>query len=162
MPSERFRRSVPWRLGDLLVLYACAAVGLLIIGIAWFGAASSVDVHSQVRWTDLGVGGVIIVGGGVLAWVLAGRRAVGELRREVTSRIPLPVRETDQVSAAIATPGPGPDGVVSGPGMTHYHRRDCIFVLGKTVKRGTERGFRRQKRAPCPACIGEHGPGVES
>ena len=155
MLPERFRRSVPWRLGDLMVLYVCTAVGLLIIGIAWFGASSSVVVSSQVRWTNVGVGGLIVLGAGILAWVLAGRRAVGELRRHVISLIPVPAdapRATAPVRAVVERPND--ERLVSAPGMTHYHRPDCIFVAGKQVKASTERALRRQKRTPCGACLG--------
>jgi hypothetical protein len=146
---------VPWRLGDLFLLYACTAVGLLIIGIAWFGASSSVDVDTQVRWTNLGVGGLIILGAGVLAWLLAGRRAIGELRRHVTPLIPVPIHEAGDVTSDGAKPDPDANDLVSGPGMTHYHRRHCVFVAGKAVKKGTERSFHRQKRKPCGACLAE-------
>jgi hypothetical protein len=155
MLPERFRRSVPWRVGDLMILYACSAVGLLVIGIAWFGASSSVVVSSQLRWTNVGIGGLIILGAGILAWILAGRRAVGELRRHVTSLIPLPEQSvaTEPAPAPASTAAGG--RLVSAAGMTHYHRPDCIFVAGKAVKKGTERTFRRQKRTPCAGCLRE-------
>ena len=162
MLSERFRRSVPWRLGDLFLLYACTAVGLLTIGVAWYGASSSVVLSSQVRWMNVGVGGVIVLGAGILAWVLAGRRAVGALRRDVTALIPVP-GETIALESSVSAPRSGSRverpqserSLVSGRGMKHYHRPGCIFAAGKQVSESTERTFRRQKLTPCRACLHE-------
>src|SRR5438067_13202899 len=100
-----------------MVLYVGTAVGLLIIGIAWFGASSSVVVSSQVRWTNVGVGGLIVLGAGILAWVLAGRRAVGELRRHVISLIPVP-EDAGQATAPVHAVVERPDDerLVSAPG----------------------------------------------
>jgi hypothetical protein len=157
---ERFRRSVPWRLGDLFLLYACTAVGLLTIGVAWYGASSSVVVSSQLRWMNVGVGGVIVLGAGILAWVLAGRRAVGALRRDLTARIAVP-GDTIALESCVSAPRSdsraerpqSEKSFVSSPGMQHYHRRGCIFAAGKQVVESTERSFRRQKRTPCRACL---------
>jgi len=151
---ERLRRPVPWRLGDLLLLYACTVVGLLLIAVAWFGASSSVVVDSQVRWTNIGIGGLILLGAGNLSWILAGRRAVGELRRHLTPLIPLPERRVAPDTEAIPPQGAADGALVSARGMTRYHRPDCVFVAGKSVQKASERTFRRRGRTPCAACLG--------
>jgi hypothetical protein len=147
---ERFRRPVPWRLGDLLVLYACTALGALLVAVAWFGASSSVRVASQVRWTNIGVGGLIVFGAGSLAWLLTGRRAVGELRRHLLPLIPVPEQPAVEGRAPASPTTNG--ALVSVRGMTHYHRAACIFVAGKDVEKASERTFRRRGRTPCAAC----------
>ena len=149
---QRFQRSVPWRVGDLLLFYGCIAVGLCVIGIAWFGASNSVVVTSQLRWTNIGVGGLIVLGAGMLAWILAGRRAVGELRRHVLDFIEVP-DAAPPVHAFAADGAERGTSVVSAPGMRHYHRPHCVFVAGKQVKTSTESAFRRQKLTPCRGCL---------
>jgi hypothetical protein len=145
---EQFRRSAPWRLGDFFTAYACAVGGLLVIGLAWLGASSSVRVDSQVRWADLGVVGLVALGAGNIAWILTGRRAVGELRRHVIATVGL------RKSAVAAPVEAMADGVVvSGPGMSLYHRPDCLFVAGKRVQRASAPAFQRRGRRPCRACL---------
>jgi hypothetical protein len=148
MLPERFRRTVPWRPGDFFTAYVCAAAGLLVICMAWLGASSSVNVDSQVRWADLGVAGLIVLGTGNILWLLTGRRAVGKLRRDVIATLGR-LEEAADVPAAPVT-----DGVlVSGAGMSLYHRPDCLFVAGKRVRRSSAQAFQRRGRQPCRACL---------
>src|SRR4051812_27664287 len=49
------RRSVPWRVGDALVLYACTAIGVLLLVGSWYGASGTVRLSRQVVWVDVAV-----------------------------------------------------------------------------------------------------------
>src|SRR5207237_1367274 len=86
---DRFRRSLPWGVTDMLIVYGMTFVGLLLVFLAWFGTSASVRLGSQVRWTDVGVAGVIILGAGNLLWLLRGKRATGQLRRLVLAEVPI-------------------------------------------------------------------------
>src|SRR2546421_3395914 len=71
---------VPWRLANLLVLWAALAAGATLLVLAWWGASATADQSSQVAWINVGVCGVIVSGAGITTWVLSGRRAVGARR----------------------------------------------------------------------------------
>ena len=116
-------RPVPWKLGDLLVLYVCTLGGLVLVGVGWFGTSSSVVVGDQVRWVVVGAAGVIVLGAGNLAWLLTGRRAVGELRRRLVAE-----RRLLSVPPSASTMR-----LVSGPNMTRAHLDSCPLVAGKPV-----------------------------
>jgi hypothetical protein len=146
---ERFRRSVPWTLGDLMILYACTFVGLLLVGIAWYGASSSVAVSAQVRWANLAVGGLILLGAGQLAWLLTGRRAVGELRRHVLRQ----ARSDAVVEQAPVAHAAENGRFVAAKNMTRYHRPACLLVAGKKVEAGAETKLQKRGLRPCGVCL---------
>jgi hypothetical protein len=142
---DRFRRSVPWGMSDLLAIYATTFVGLLLVFLAWFGTSASVRLGSQVRWTNVGVAGVIVLGAGNLFWLLRGKRATGELRRLVLPLVPL----GDERPTAISTAGP----LVAGPAMTRFHRVDCALVAGKDVTPASKDVHVRAGRDACGVCL---------
>jgi hypothetical protein len=150
LASEHLRRRVPWTTRAFSLAYVCAVGGLLVIGVAWFGASSSVTLNSQLRWADVGVAGLILLGAGNIAWLLTGRRAVGELRRHVLATVS-PREVTVEEPATSAAGGV----LVSGAGMSHYHRPDCLFVAGRQVRRASRQTFERRGRRPCRVCLPE-------
>ena len=76
---ERFRRSVPWGMSDILAIYATTFIGLLLVFLAWFETSASVRLRNQVHWTNVGVAGVIVLGAGNLFWLL-GQGPAGTVR----------------------------------------------------------------------------------
>ena len=142
---DRFRRSLPWELSDLLAVYATTFIGLLLVFLAWFGTSASVRLNSQVRWTNVGVAGVIVLGAGNLFWLLRGKRATGELRRLLLPRVPV------HDEAPIGAPRAGP--LVAGADMTRFHRPDCPLVAGKNVSAAGREAHTRAGREPCGVCL---------
>jgi hypothetical protein len=132
---ERFRRSVPWGMGDLLAIYATTFIGLLLVFLAWFGSSASVRLNNQVRWTTVGVAGVIVLGAGNLFWLLRGKRATGELRRLLLLQVPV------DDEAPVEAPRAGP------------------LVAGKDVTAASKDAHVRSGREACGVCLPpETGP----
>jgi hypothetical protein len=145
------RRTVPWQVGDLLLLYLANVSGLLLIVVAWFEASSAVSQDTQIVWLDIGITGVIVAGAGNLLWLLTGRRAVGELRRALTPALTARFSEpTGETGPAVSTADPGQ--LVAGADMTRYHRADCPLVAGKEVADAPEESHRARGRRPCQVC----------
>ena len=82
------RSSVPWSLGDAMLAYGCSLAGLLMVGASWLGASGTTRFEDQISWTVLGSAGVIVIGVGSLAWLLAGRRNVSESQRLLLAELP--------------------------------------------------------------------------
>jgi hypothetical protein len=122
-----------------------AAVGLIFIG--WWGSSDTASLSRQVLWLNVGVAGAIVGSAGIMAWLLAGRRAVGKRRRRVLPDVA--VYET-AVAASQDTPN---DAVVAGPRMTRYHRASCMLVARKPAVRRVERKIGGTKAMrPCGVC----------
>jgi hypothetical protein len=146
---ERLRGPVPWKVGDLLVVYATTAIGIVLVLAAWFQASGEVHLNDQVGWATVGSAGVIVLGAGNLAWLLAGRRSVGALRRAVLAAAPVAGAEPAEAVLAM------PDALVAARTMTRFHRPDCILVAGKSVQAHSLDTHRRRGRRPCDVCAPE-------
>ena len=142
---ERFRRSVPWGMSDILAIYATTFIGLLLVFLAWFETSASVRLRNQVHWTNVGVAGVIVLGAGNLFWLLRGKRATGELRRLLLPLVPV------DDDAPVDVPRAGP--LVAGADMTRFHRADCPLVAGKRVSGAGREVHVRANREPCGVCL---------
>lgn len=81
------RRTWPWRPGDLVALYLANLVGAAVLTVAWLEASGYVSLQHQVPWLDAAIAGVIVAAVGNVSWLLVGRRSVGKLRRQLTSRL---------------------------------------------------------------------------
>jgi hypothetical protein len=140
---------VPWRIGDLILTYLVNVAGLILILVGWFEASGNLTIHDQIPWLNLGVTGIIVAGAGNVLWLLTGRRAVGELRRRLTVRLP--------GAGPASTSGPEPDtalgALVTGTAMTRYHRADCPLVKGKPVTAAEEDRHLEAGRVACDVCL---------
>jgi hypothetical protein len=145
------RRSVPWQVGDLLLLYLANVGGLLLIVVAWFEASGAVSQDAQILWLDVGIVGVIVAGAGNVLWLLTGRRGVGELRRALTPALMARFAEPS-AEAAPAVPATDPGQLVAGADMTRYHRADCLLVVGKEVRLAPEETHYARGRRACQVC----------
>jgi len=135
---------VPWRLVDLLVLWATLAVGALLLVLAWWGASATADQSSQIAWINLGVAGVIVSGVGSVLWVLKGRRAVGARRLRL-----LPEDAWPQQAAAAE---PAKPRLVTAAGLTRYHVESCPMVTGKRTRPASAGRHRAAGLHPCGVC----------
>jgi hypothetical protein len=151
------------KLGGQLGL-GCVALGLLLIGIAWNGAASVDFVSGQVPYLlSGGALGLALVGTGIGLLVVQGSRkdrAILEAHlRDLTGAVE---RLANALGAATATNGSagatghGPAAGL-GPGMvvvgaSSYHRPDCRLAEGKTLSAMPLEAAEAEGLTPCRIC----------
>jgi hypothetical protein len=156
--SGRFEQFVigPWQQADLVGMTARLATGLMGVLVAWIGCSATVSWAAQQAWTAVGIGAVVLSLTGVVGWLQAGMGNLHALEADVfaelRSHVGLP--ENDAVAAA---PAPRPHvvqptaTVVSGPGMTLFHRPDCLFVQDKETSESS-RTDAAVSLQPCVVC----------
>lgn len=143
------------RLGGQLGL-GFAAIGLLIIGLAWNGAASIDFVSGQIPYLLSGGAfglGLIMIGGALIV-VQNSRRDRAMLETQLRELNAAVVR----LSATVGESSNGrPDGsrgpigtVVVGP--TSFHRPDCRLVQGKDLPSMSATAALEADLAPCRIC----------
>jgi len=161
------RTAGPWRAGDRRTFAWTTGLGLAGLVIGYWGASGTVAQSTQLRWTALAVAGVAVAGLGNAVWLAAAARDVRARRGQMSVRLSMALAGAEKSAqlappgardyahlpraegqgAAASTAGGGSGvGVVTAEGMTHYHRPDCLMVVGKTVREGTGR------KRPCPIC----------
>jgi hypothetical protein len=139
------------RLGGQLGL-GCIAAGLLVIGLAWNGAASVDFVSGQVPYLLSGgaVGlGLIVLGAALL---------IVQNSRHDRSLIEAQLKELNTAISRLANAvgGGGPGGhngasqVVMG--RSSYHRPDCRLAQGKDLPVATIEAAEEEGLAPCRIC----------
>ena len=138
----------PWRLADMLLLYVFTAIGFTILLVAWWGVSGTARLSHQVPWVSLAGAGVIVLGTGNSFWLLIGRRAVADRRRQLLTAFEAaaPLPEGAQPN------GSGPQPVWSA-GMQHYHRASCQLVQGKATSSDSLAAHRGAGRRPCGMCL---------
>jgi hypothetical protein len=129
----------------------CIAVGLLVIGLAWNGAAGVDFVQGQVPYLlsggFLGLG--LIVFGAALMVVQSHRQDRALLEAQLRDLNTAVARLANAVGGNAATNG-GPDRVVIG--SSSYHRPDCRLVADKGLPSTTLDAARAEGLAPCRVC----------
>ena len=141
------------RLGGQLGL-GCIAVGLLVIGLAWNGAASVDFVSGQVPY--LLSGGAIGIG----LIVLGSAMVIVQNSRHDRSLIEAQLKELNVAIARLANAvgggGPGGHNGGGGPqvvmGRSSYHRPDCRLAQGKDLPVSTIEAAEAEGLAPCRIC----------
>ena len=134
---------VPWRLANLLVLWATLAAGATLLVLAWWGASATADQSSQVAWINVGVCGVIVSGAGITTWVLSGRRAVGARRMLL-----FPDASPSTEASLLGESGP----LVTAAHLTRYQRHGCPMVAGKRTRAASTARHRAAGLQPCGVC----------
>jgi hypothetical protein len=141
------------RLGGQLGL-GLIAVGLLIIGLAWNGAASIDFVSGQVPY---------LLSGGALGLgliVLGAAMIVVQNSRRDRSLIEAQLKELNTAIARLANAvgggGSGAHNGGSGPrvvmGRSSYHRPDCRLAQGKELPTATIEAAESEGLSPCRIC----------
>jgi hypothetical protein len=108
------------------------ALGAIIGG--WFVAAGQQSSSGVWPWMALCLTGLGLS-------LMTNAMALWTLRRRIIRRLPA------LTLAATAAPGRAGGELVSGDGMTLFHRPDCILVTGKHVE--VHRGEGRQACGMC-------------
>ena len=140
------------RLGGQLGLGLIAA-GLLIIGLAWNGAASVDFVSGQIPYLlsggALGLG-LIIMGAAMI---------IVQNSRKDRSLLEAQLKELNTAIARLANAvgGGGPGGHNGGGvrvvmGRSSYHRTDCRLAQGKDLPLATIDAAEEEGLSPCRIC----------
>ena len=132
------------------------ATGLVGVLIAWIGCSATVSWAAQQAWAAVGIGAVVLSLTGVVGWLQAGMGNLHALKADVFAELHshASVSEPDAVAVAAA---PRPHvvqpiaTVVSGPGMTLFHRLDCLFVQDKATTESS-RSEAAASLQPCVVC----------
>lgn len=148
-----------WQAENLLRWAVTAGLGGILIAVAWYVAAGEATFSQQVGPIDLALAGLLVSGVGNLAWLVRGRRALGERRRlllpDVVPAAPVPVRQEAQPEGAGSLTAARDSDLlfVAGEGMERYHRSDCVLASGRTGWVAmTSKAHEAAGRRPCGVC----------
>ena len=134
----------------------CIAIGILIIGLAWNGAAGVDFVQGQVPYLLSGgfLGLALVVFGAALVVVQSNRRdrsvLEAQLRELNTAIARLANAVGGSAGATNGNPAANPDRVVIG--SSSYHRPDCRLVADKGLPSTTIEAARSEGLSPCRVC----------
>ena len=127
---------------------------LSLIGVlTCFVAARHTHTWShQLYWIVGGIAALILAGSGWAVWVLIGARALRSRQLALMTVIDTVVAPEPESAAPVA-------GVlVSGRGMTHYHREGCLLLRGRSGAPAPLKAHLDAGRTPCGMCR----PGVSA
>ncbi len=163
--SEPAAPSVLWGAEDLLRWVITVGLGGIVVAVSWYVCAGDVQFSQQVGPIDAAIAGLMLSGIGNLAWLLHGRRALGERRRSLLPDVA--VGDLDQLasvgirrrlgSAAQTMTSVGLTAeetlFVAGEGMERYHRPECALAAGRTGWSALPRQEHEVAgRQPCGVC----------
>jgi hypothetical protein len=134
----------PWTAADAVRSTAVLAGGAVLLGVAWFGAATKKAVEGQVGYGVAGVIGVCIMFAGGVLWLMSGRRSVGVRVRRLLGEPPR--------ARAGLEPTPPAGGLVAGDGVAHFHRTTCPMAQGRPWPVSAREHHERAGRRPCGIC----------
>ena len=145
----------PWNARERLTLGVLLVVGAVGLVVGYAGTSGTLRVSHQVVWINLAAVALLLSGVGVVLFLTAGRRAIGQRRLGLFGNVAV----AEALAVESAPTGHSPAERVSGPAMTRYHRGDCSFVAGKTgLVPGTAVAHEKVGRKPCGVCL----PGGDS
>lgn len=145
----------PWRKGDLIRAAVITGLGLLVMGISWYGCAGRLYWNDQLSWIAFGVLGTVVSALGMTSWLVAGFRAVRAEERLMMSELGIDVLTPLGSLAPTTSVGAGQSNrerFVTAPDMTLFHLPACPAVRGKDV--GALAALRAvDRRQPCQICM---------
>ncbi|MGH9035735.1 MAG: hypothetical protein ACRD0O_08215 [Acidimicrobiia bacterium] len=139
----------PWSRRAVLRAVVAVGVAAVLLVVAWVGASDTTQVDTQLRWLNLGLVGILLVGAATAVTTLDGRRAVGIRRQQLLPDEPKTAAATDVLSN-------GTEPIVSVARMRRYHRTSCPLVAGKPAQAAEVAVHRQAGLEPCGIC--EPGP----
>jgi hypothetical protein len=152
--SERNRPSVfggPWTKGSLTALAFLDVATAALVMACWYGASTRATPQQQMPWMNFAAVVAVLAFALQAGWLLAGQRAVarrGQTLRQSASAVVDPPALVAASGGGVATTAE----LVSGVGMTRFHRPGCAFALGRATRSVTATNIRRQGLRPCPMC----------
>jgi hypothetical protein len=138
----------PWTAADAWRTSLVLAVGAMLLGVAWFGAATKDTVEGQVGYGVAGVVGVCVIFAGGILWLVAGRRSVGLRIRRLLGEPPRRSVEPGPPHAVVPS-----GGLVAGDGVRHFHLTTCPMAAGRTWPVSEPEEHERAGRQPCGICL---------
>jgi hypothetical protein len=135
----------PWSADQALRVVGLVGAGAVMCVVAWGVASGNASLGDQVGWVSLAVGGLVVAFFGQAAWLLNGRRALGERSMHLLGRPP--TRAAARVGVRSSS-----QQLVGGEGLRWYHRADCPLARGQgwpVVSRAEHEVAGRQ---PCGVC----------
>jgi hypothetical protein len=151
-------RPLLWGAEDLLRWAITTGLGGTVIAVAWYVAAGEATFTQQVGPLDAALAGLVLSGVGNLAWLLHGRRALGERRRLLLPDIAeATARDAQAVAAgprsAVAVTASTDEIFLAGAGMERFHRPGCALAAGRAGwETATRRDHEEAGRKPCGVC----------
>ena len=150
-------RPLLWGAEDLLRWVITTGLGGIVIAVAWYVAAGEATFAQQVGPIDAALAGLLLSGIGNLAWLLHGRRALGERRRlllpDVTGAGAQPQPALLGPLAVSSTAATMDEVFLAGEGMERFHRPGCSLAAGRTGWRtATRQEHEAAGRRPCGVC----------
>jgi hypothetical protein len=149
----------PWDTADLAGLGGRSAIAVVGVMVAWEGASRSTSWNTQQAWTALGVGCLVIGLTGVIGWIRAGTTRLRQMKLQVLETL----RPVEAVAVKRTEPAPWNTQadqaalreagmVVTGDGMSLFHRPSCLFAQGKGLEPQRRTVVERTGAAPCGVC----------
>lgn len=132
----------PWSPERVARFGAVQAAALAAILGGWFAAAGQHSSKGVWPWLSVCLAGL------GLSFV-TNAAALFTARRTINRR-PVPI--LDLVEPAVTPETAGASGLVSGEGMTLFHRPDCLLAAGKPVDRADRAAHEQLGRQPCGMC----------
>ena len=144
------------KLGGQLGLL-CVAIGLLLIGLGWNGAAGVDFVSGQIPYLLSGgaLGLALVVLGVGLIVVEHSRKNRSHLEAELRELHTAVNRLASALASTAGTNGHGSDGRGAGRvllGSSSFHLADCRLVQGKDLPESTVEAAIREGLTPCRIC----------
>lgn len=152
--KERIERPLPWEAAHLFRVCAALVGAAVALLVSWWGVSGTARMSTQIAWVNLGVAALILIAATMGMWLLAGRREVGRLQASITASLEAVLVDRVRAPSVASAPDPADkDALVSGVGMTLYHRPTCQLVAGKPVTVATRRSHEVARRRPCRVCL---------
>lgn len=126
-------------LGNLVALAAMAG--------AWWAVSGSRSASDQHSLLMVGMAGVLMAGAANGIWLGAGRKAIRTARSTI-----LPTPPEGALSGYSGVADIDSEVLVTGNGMSWYHRSGCLLSVGKSVAPATRREHELAGRSPCAVC----------
>ena len=137
-------RRLPWTYPDLQRFVRTELLSFLGLVVCFVGARNTRSWDDQLLWIVGAFAAMLLAGWGWTGWMLAGSRALRARERAALARGGRIASARRSASAAGV--------VVTGAGMTRYHRPDCTFARGRATTAVTAAQRASRDLMPCGAC----------
>ena len=152
-------QAAPWAQPHVAVVGAANGLAIAMAALASWASGGTGSSNSQLRWSSVGLLGVVVALAGNTWFLARGRSAVRTAHRKVLS-VPGLASFTVDASAAASANGhdvaPRPMAMshvlVAVPGTSRYHRPSCALATGKYVTEAARSDHDQEGRRPCEVC----------
>jgi hypothetical protein len=147
MGHRLLRAMSPWAPAETFRLAAVSALGVLLVGLAWWAAHREAAFGRQVRWATVAVSGLVIAGFGIVSWLMRARWTIMQRRESlVPDELVRRSRVRDRGDAGAVA------NVVVGTGSRLFHRHECPLTEGRGWGTVSRSRALTEDRRPCGVC----------